>query len=64
MELFVIDGERKSCAFSSSVISWRFRISTGPRCQGLNSTKTYKSRELAYKAGVRMIKKFDPTFTE
>lgn len=57
-------GERQRGAFSNPVVKWKYRITTGPRCTGMESTRNYKSADLAYSAGVRMAKKLDPSFKE
>jgi len=41
------------------VTSYRYRISTGPRCTGLISARKYTTSHKAYEAGERMIKKLE-----
>lgn len=50
--------ERKSGLFCD-VISWRFTLTTGSRCSGLSSERTYKTQCRAYEAGERMVKKLN-----
>lgn len=57
LKLDIIEGERRREAFSNPVVSWKYRITTGPRCPGLVSHRNYKSVDAAMNAGERMFKK-------
>lgn len=57
LKLDVVDSKRLKEAFSYSTITWKYKITTGPRCMGLVSSKDYKSVDSAFNAGNRMIKK-------
>lgn len=49
----VVVGKREASGFSSSVVSWRFRIRSSPRCSGVVSSGEYKSIDGAFAAGER-----------
>jgi hypothetical protein len=57
LKLTVVEGDRRREAFSTRVMNWRFRITTGPRCSGMISNKLYSSVDSALRAGERMVEK-------
>ena len=57
LDVKVVGSSRKRGFGCNPVIKWKYMITTGPRCAGLESRREYDSGALAYDAGLRMTKK-------
>ena len=53
-KMYAVDGDRTGGYFPR-VNSYRFKITTGPRCAGMVSEKSYATRIKAFNAGERML---------
>lgn len=57
MKLSICNGKPERGTFCNALVSWRFKITTGARCSGVISSKSYRSPDLAYRAGERMMER-------
>ena len=57
VKVLTFGSTRKREAFCNPISLWKYKITTGSRCPGVESSKEYKSSEKALEAGNRMVKK-------
>ncbi len=59
LKVSVISAKRQQRGFCTLVVSWKYRLTTGPRCGGVEAVKDYPSRAKAADAGERMARKLN-----
>ena len=61
LTMSVVVAGRERAAFSNPASKWGFKITTGSRCTGMTSDKSYSCPLKAHDAGTRMMKKLANT---
>ena len=59
LKMNVVVAERERGAFSNPASKWAYKITTGSRCTGMTSDKSYSCTLKAHDAGTRMMKKLN-----
>lgn len=55
MDMTLLSRTRRMGAYPNEVVSWGYRLRTGPRCPGIESRRDYKTPELTEAAAARMV---------